>query len=126
MSLATRSRLKNGGLKRLSFGLVWGETEFSPLLPNIDSARGRARMKSIAVEAFGRHLKGADASLPFLLSVFSEIPEKPRRRIDSIPFLYSLGVSVGIKPLVHFGYCSGQIFSKHIRSGMQREKFAGL
>ena len=64
--------------------------------------------------------------LPFLLSLFSEIPEKPRRRIDSIPFLYSLGVSVGIKPLVHFGYCSGQIFSKHIRSGMQREKFAGL
>lgn len=48
-----RSRLKNGGLKRLSFGLVWKETEFSPSLSSIDSARGRPRMKSISVEAFG-------------------------------------------------------------------------
>lgn len=34
-------------------------------------------MKSIAVKAFGRHLKGADASVPFSLEVFSEIPENP-------------------------------------------------
>ena len=32
---------------------------------------------------------------PFLLEVFSEIPEKPRERISSIPFLYPLGGSVG-------------------------------
>lgn len=34
---------------------------------------------------------------PFLLEVFSEIPEKPRDGIGSIPFLYPLDGSVGYR-----------------------------
>lgn len=52
-------------------------------------------MKSIAVEAFGRHLKGADASVPFSLDSISENLELSRTRNGPIPFLYPLGGSVG-------------------------------
>lgn len=56
-------RHRKGGLNRHSFGLVW-EMALPPP-SGIDLNHGRPRMKSIAVEAFGRHLKGADASVPF-------------------------------------------------------------
>lgn len=41
-----------------------------PPLSGIDSIHDRPRMKPIAVEAFGRHLKGADASVPFSFGGF--------------------------------------------------------
>lgn len=53
-------------------------TDGTPLPSGIDSERSMPKMKSIAVEAFGRHLKGADASVPFSFGGFSEIPENPR------------------------------------------------
>lgn len=44
--------------------------DVSPLLSGIDSAHGWFKMKPIAVEAFGQHLKGADASVPFFGGFF--------------------------------------------------------
>lgn len=57
------------GLKSalIRFGL---ERDGSPLLSGIDSAHRWFKMKTIAVEAFGRHLKGADASVPFSFGGF--------------------------------------------------------
>lgn len=52
-------------------------------------------MKSIAVEAFGRHLKGTDAAVPFSLDSISENLKLSRTRNGPIPFLYPLGGSVG-------------------------------
>lgn len=55
------------GLNRLSFGLG---RDISPLLPGIDSGHSWFKIKQNAVEAFGRHLKGADASVPFSFGGF--------------------------------------------------------
>ena len=68
------SRHKKDRLNRPSIGLG---REVPPLPSGIDSERSMPKMKSIAVEAFGRHLKGADASVPFSFGGFSEIPENP-------------------------------------------------
>lgn len=79
----------------LKSALIWFGLgrDISPLLPGIDSGHSWFKIKPIAVEAFGLHLKGADASVPFSFGGFSEIPEKPRVRSEPIPFLYPLGVS---------------------------------
>ena len=75
------SRRRKDGLKRLSFVLVWGRKDVPPLLSGIDSDHDGSRMKAIAVEAFGRHLKGADASTPLSFGGFPENPEKPKSGI---------------------------------------------
>lgn len=90
------SRHRKEGLNRPSFGL--GGADAPPPLSGIDSIHNEPRMKSIAVEAFGRHLEGADASAPFfLLEVFSDFPEKPRGGIWFITFPYPLNGSVGYR-----------------------------
>lgn len=55
------------------------------------------KMKPIAVEAFGRHLKGTDASVPFSFGSFFGNSGKPKDGIWSIPFLYPLDGSVGYR-----------------------------
>lgn len=51
---------------------------YLPTLSSIDSIHNEPRMKSIAVEAFGRHLKGADASVPFSFGGIFGNSLKPR------------------------------------------------
>lgn len=90
-------RHRKGGLNRHSFGLVW-EMALPPP-SGIDLNHGRPRMKSIAVEAFGRHLKGADASVPFSLDRFSENLELPHERNDPIPRLSYTRLGIGLQTI---------------------------
>ena len=90
-------RRRKGGLNRHSFGLVW-EMALPPP-SGIDLNHGRPRMKSIAVEAFGRHLKGADASVPFSLDRFSENLELPHERNDPIPRLSYTRLGIGLQTI---------------------------
>ena len=91
-------RHRKGGLNRHSFGLVW-EMALPPPPSGIDLNHGRPRMKSIAVEAFGRHLKGADASVPFSLDRFSENLELPHERNDPIPRLSYTRLGIGLQTI---------------------------
>lgn len=95
------------GLESALISLAWGGMDAPSLLSGIETIHDGPRMNSIAVEAFGRHLEGADASASFSFGGFSEIPEKLRERSELIPFLYPLGVSAE--------------FSKHMRSGLRRK-----
>lgn len=90
-------RHRKGGLNRHSFGLVWEMALPQP--SGIDLNHGRPRMKSIAVEAFGRHLKGADASVPFSLDRFSENLELPHERNDPIPRLSYTRLGIGLQTI---------------------------
>lgn len=90
-------RHRKGGLNRHSFGLVW-EMALPPP-SDIDLNHGRPRMKSIAVEAFGQHLKGADASVPFSLDRFSENLELPHERNDPIPRLSYTRLGIGLQTI---------------------------
>lgn len=62
-------KIKNGGLISALIRSDLGRNG-TPLLSGIDSGRAGPIMNSIAVEAFGRHLKGADASVPFSFGSF--------------------------------------------------------
>lgn len=90
-------RHRKGGLNRHSFGLVW-EMALPPP-SGIDLNHGRPRMKSIAVEAFGRHLEGADASVSFSLDRFSENLELPHERNDPIPRLSYTRLGIGLQTI---------------------------
>lgn len=79
----------------IRFGLGNG----TPPPSGIDLNHGRPRMKSIAVEAFGRHLKGADASVPFSLDRFSENLELPHERNDPIPRLSYTRLGIGLQTI---------------------------
>ena len=77
LSLIQRKHVQERRLKSALIRFSLGR-DGSLLVLGIDSAHSWFKMKPIAVEAFGRHLKGADASVPFSFGSFSEIPEKPR------------------------------------------------
>lgn len=91
------SRYRNAGLNRLSFGLRRGGTDVPPLLSGIDTIHDEPRIKPIAVEAFGRHLKGADASVPFSLDRFSKNHELPREWNDPILRLSYTRLGIGLQ-----------------------------
>lgn len=58
------------GLKSAFNRFSGGGTDVPPPLSGIDTDYDGSRMKSIAVEALGRHLEGADASVPFSFGGF--------------------------------------------------------
>ena len=107
------------GLNRSSFGLG---REGTPLPSGIDSERSMPKMKPIAVEALGRHLKGTDASVPFSFGGFFGYSGKTQG--------WNLVYTVSI-PLRSFSRVSswrrtacrsGRIFSKHMRSDSEGKR----
>ena len=78
-------QIRERRLKSALIRFTRGGTHVPPLLSGIDTIHDEPRVKSIAVEAFGRHLEGADASVPFSLDRFSKNYELPRERNGPIP-----------------------------------------
>lgn len=77
MSLAQAKQAQERRFKTALIRSGLGRDGVLSPVPSIDSARGGPRMKSIAVKAFGRHLKGADASVPFSFGGFFGNSGKP-------------------------------------------------